>query len=90
MFKLEAIGNAVILKLAPKITQKGSIVLTASAAEESDFCEVVDVGPDCKVICAGDSVLRPSPADYEWIDENDSGQVYLIVKEADIMARVRR
>jgi hypothetical protein len=87
-FKLEAMGNNVILKLRPKVTQKGPIILTEKSAGESDFCDVVEAGPDVTCLKVGDMVLRPNPAEVEWIDETDK-QIYLIVPESSVVVRVR-
>jgi co-chaperonin GroES (HSP10) len=89
MFKLEALTNNVILKMLPKVTQKGAIILSDKAAEDSDFCEVMDVGGDVHQLQIGDFVLRPNPAEVEWIDSDDNDQVYLIVPESSVSARVR-
>jgi co-chaperonin GroES (HSP10) len=89
MFKLEALNNNVILKLLPKVTQKGSILLSNQAAEDSDFCEVVAVGENVQKLSVGDKVLRPNPAEVEWIDADDNDQCYLITPESSVVARVR-
>jgi len=78
------------MKMQPKKTQKGSIRLSDKAAEESDFADVVAVGPDVYGIKIGDTVLRPVPADYEWTDEDDNGQLYLVAKEQDIAVKVMK
>jgi len=87
---LEALRNSVVLKLQPKKTQKNGIRLSDRAAEESDFAEVVSVGPDVNCLHIGDVVLRPAPANYEYISEegDDRGTIYLISPETDIAARV--
>jgi co-chaperonin GroES (HSP10) len=77
------------MKMQPKKTQKGSIRLSDGAAEESDFAEIVAAGPDVYNFQIGDVVLRPTPADYEWTDEDDNGQLYLITKDCDIAAKVK-
>ena len=89
MFNLEAMQDNVILKMRPKVTAKGAIRLSDGAAEESDFCDVVAVGPKCVDLSIGEVVLRPAPADYEYTDDDDHGQLYLIVHEKDVPARVR-
>jgi co-chaperonin GroES (HSP10) len=89
LFKLEALCNNVILKMLPKITRKGAILLSSKAEEDSDFCEVVDIGPDTMRLEVGQKVLRPNPAEVEYIDEDDGGQVYLIVPESSVSCRVR-
>jgi len=87
---LEPRQDNVVLKMQPKKTMKGSIRLSDGAAEESDFAEVVAIGPFVADLKVGDIVLRPAPADYEWTDEDDNGQLYLIAKETAVPCRVRK
>lgn len=91
MFRLEALGNFVILKVQKKEAKKGSIVLPDSAAEgNQDFALVVSVGPLCSGgLVEGDIVLCPEYGEYEWIDEEDGDQGYIIVEESAVPARRR-
>jgi co-chaperonin GroES (HSP10) len=85
MNKLRATFANVVLKLLPKTTHKGSIVLPDASAEDSDWCEVVSVGPQVTEFKVGEHVLRPMP-EYEHHDE-ETDEMYLIVVETGIVAR---
>lgn len=85
--ELEATFDYVILTPFEKQTKKGEIYLPDRCQGESDFCEVVSVGPDTVTFSVGNVVLRPNPALYEYTDESD-GVLYLLVKESEIAARV--
>jgi co-chaperonin GroES (HSP10) len=89
---LEALGNYVILKVSPKEKKKGTIHLPDSAVEgNEDFAEVMSVGPLCEGgLMLGDLVLCPECGDIEWTDEDDNDQVYYLIEETAIAARVSR
>ena len=87
--RLQAMGGNLILKPTAKKAYSGSIALPDSAQTVSDFCEVVSVGEYAVSYKVGDVVLRPNPAEVEWTDEEDDDQLYLIVPEASIVAKVR-
>ena len=86
--KLLATFNNLVLKPLERKTNKGLIALPDNAQGESDFCEVVSVGTDAEHFDVGDVVLRPSPAEYEYTDEEDNDQLYLIVPETSVVAKV--
>ena len=73
-----------------KKTSVGQIRLSDKASVDSDFAEVVSVGPEVHGLHIGDVVLRPNPANYEYVSEEgeDKGAVYLIGPEKDIAAKV--
>jgi co-chaperonin GroES (HSP10) len=88
--KLEAMHNFVILKVNEREKKKGTIHLPDSAAQgNEDFAEVVSVGPLCDSVRMGDVVLCPEAGDYEWTDENDDYQLYYMVEEHTIPAKVK-
>ncbi len=79
--RLKATFGNVILKVLPKV---GSEILAAVKEEASDWCEIVDVGPECQVMKVGVIVLKPTGL-YQWDDE-DNDETYLVVAETDIVA----
>ena len=87
---LVPLGRNVVMKMWPKKTVKNGIRLSDGAAEESDFADVVAVGPFCEHLEVGDTVLRPTPANYEWTDEDDGNQLYLICEEEAIACKTRK
>jgi co-chaperonin GroES (HSP10) len=80
---IEAAPCQIVLKVLEGKSYSGSIALPDSAKEESDFCEVVSSKSETFLV--GDTVLRPDPAEVEYKDE-ETGDVYLIVPEASIVA----
>ena len=87
---LQALRSNVVLRMQAKKTEWNGIRLSDGAAQESDFAEVVSVGPDVLSLQIGDIVLRPAPANYEYTSEEgeDKGKIYLISPESDIAAKV--
>jgi co-chaperonin GroES (HSP10) len=94
---ITATWDNVVLKVLKKERKKGSILMPDTQSDESDFCEVVSVGPEVTIsnnwdggpatkLKAGDLVLRPTPAEYEWIDEDDDDQVYLVCPMRSVVA----
>ena len=89
--KMEALGTYIILKVSPKAKKKGTIHLPDSAAEgNEDFAEVMSIGPSCEGdLKVGDMVLCPECGDYEWTDEDDEDQLYYLLEENAIPARLK-
>lgn len=89
---LEALHNYVILKITEGKKQKGVIALPDSAAKaQEDFAEVVSVGPSCEGgLEEGDMVLCPECGDYEWTDEDNKDQKYMLIEETAIAARIKK
>jgi len=84
--QLVATYDNVIMAVLKKERKKGLIALPDSQSDESDFCKVVSVGQEVEGFHVGDIVLRPTPAEYEYIDEGDNNKLYLIVPQRSIVA----
>jgi chaperonin GroES len=92
---LKPLADRVIVKpIVKEEVTKGGIVLPDTAKEKPQEGEVVAVGPgkmgdDGKrvemEIKKGDKVIYAKYAGTEW---KDKGQEYLILREADILAKI--
>lgn len=85
--RLQATPGNIVLKMMPRVNKKGEIFLSDGAAEQGDWCTVVSVGhtDGSSMFRVGDTVLRPDPAEYEWVNE-ETDEVFLIVPEMSIAA----
>ena len=92
--KLKPIGDNIVVKMAEvEETTKSGIILTSSAKEKPQIAEVVAVGPGGIVdgkevkmeVCEGDKVITRQYAGTNVKLENEE---YIIVKQADILAKV--
>ena len=92
--KIKPLSNRVVLKnLEAEETTKGGIILTGSAKEKPQTCEVVAVGKgEVKdgtlvpmTVKVGDKVLISK---YSGTEVKLDGNEYTIVKEDDILAIV--
>ena len=93
--KLDPLGDRLVIKpIVKEEVSRGGIVLPDTAKEKPQEGEVVAIGPgriadDGKRIPmelkTGDRVIYAKYAGTEWKDED---QEYLILREADVLAKV--
>lgn len=92
--KLTPLADRVILKMVEvEETTKGGIILTGSAKEKPQVCEVLAVGPGGNVdgkevemtVKVGDKVLI---AKYAGTEVKVDGEECVIVRQSDILAVV--
>lgn len=93
---LEPLGDMVIIrKLNPETISPGGIIIPDSAQEKSQQGEILAVGPGrwddrgnrCAMnLSVGDKVLF---ARYSGVEIKVKGQEFLIVKERDVLAKVK-
>ena len=92
--KLTPLADRVILKMVEtEETTKGGLILTGSAKEKPQVCEVIAVGPGGNVdgkevemiVKVGDKVLTSK---YSGTEVKVDGEECTIVRQSDILATV--
>ena len=90
MRKIEPLGNRVLVKVAEhENTTASGLVLPETAQEKPQEGIVEAVGNAEEMLIkleAGDRILF---AKYSGVEVKENGQVYLILNEDDVIARVR-
>ncbi|NMB61785.1 MAG: co-chaperone GroES [Chloroflexi bacterium] len=90
MRKIEPLGNRVLVKVAEhENTTASGLVLPETAQEKPQEGIVEAVGNAEEMLIkleAGDRILF---AKYSGVELKENGQVYLILNEDDVIARVR-
>ena len=90
MRKIEPLGNRVLVKVAEhENTTASGLVLPENAQEKPQEGIVEAVGNAEEMLIkleAGDRILF---AKYSGVELKENGQVYLILNEDDVIARVR-
>ena len=91
---IKPLGSRVLIKMKEgEETTKSGIILASSAQEKPQIAEVIEVGPGEKVdgkieevvVKKGDNVIVSK---YSCTEVKYEGQVYIIVKQEDILAIV--
>ena len=92
--KLKPIGDNIVVKMTEvEETTKSGIILTSTAKEKPQVAEVIAVGPGGVIdgkevkmeVCEKDKVILRQHAGTNVKIENEE---YIIVKQADILAKV--
>lgn len=83
----EPLGNLVLIRVdAPEAVSAGGVLLPDAAQDKPSQGSVLAVGPDCATLQVGDRVVFQK---YTGTDVELEGELYLAVKESEILGRLK-
>ena len=80
---IKPLADRVVAKKEAATTTTASGILLGEAKEKSNLAIIESVGPDVKAVKKGDKIIY---RDYSATDIKVNSEVYLIIKEEDILA----
>jgi len=84
---LQATQDNLILRPIKAGNKTGGGILLPNQDALEDGAVVISIGPQVEDIAVGDIVVRPAPPRY-IVDDNNTGEMFFICAEADILAKV--
>lgn len=84
--KLTAVSDRIVLILDDAETKIGGIIIPDNAKEKPASGKVVSVGPNCREVNVGDTIVFISNHGAKYTND---GIEYLILKEQDVLVIVK-